>query len=178
MNTQEILSLLTLIATIIIGVIGFAFTIYQICKSNKVKQAEFVSNLLQNIRLNERTLKAIYIIDYNQDWYNFNFHSSGELEKNIDAFFSQIDYVCYLYNEKLLSNKDFSIFKYEVLRICKNHQCRSYLWNLYHWAKLNNSKCSFDNIVNFLKSQLNAIELQKFESSCEIYSGYIKYLNF
>lgn len=178
MTTQERLSLLTLIATIVIGVIGFAFTIYQIKKASKVKQAEFVSKLLENIRLNERTLKAIYIIDYSENWYNIKFHNSGELEKNIDAFFSQIDYVCYLYSKKLLSEEDFSIFQYEVIRICTNYQCRSYLWNLYHWAKANKTKCSFDNIISILKMKLTKIEQEQFESKTEKESGYIKILNF
>lgn len=178
MTIQEILLLITLIVTSIISIFSIAFTFYQIKKSNKVKQAEFVSKLLDNIRYNERVLNAIYIIDYSASWYDKNFHGSGESEKNIDAFLSQIDYICYLCKENLLSKKDFLIFEYEVLRVCDNYQCKNYLWNLYHWAKFNKTKCSFNNIINFIKSKLNKDELIKFESNCSNISGYSKYLNF
>lgn len=178
MENQEILELLTLIATIFIGVVGFGFTFYQIHRSNQVKQAEFISTLLDHIRFNERVMNAVYIIDYNSNWYNEKFHGSGEMEKNIDAFFSVIDYVCYLFNRKLLSKKDFLIFKYEVLRICNNYQCQCYLWNLYHWAKRNHTKCSFNNLIEFLKSQFTAEEIDKFESDVELKKSYKKYLNF
>lgn len=86
MKIQEIIELLTLIATGLIGGIGFGFTFYQIHKSNKVKQAEFVTSLLDHIRFNERVMNAVYLIDYNNNWYNQDFHNSGEMEKNIDAF--------------------------------------------------------------------------------------------
>ena len=70
MENQEILELLTLIATIFIGVVGFGFTFYQIHRSNQVKQAEFISTLLDHIRFNERVMNAVYFIDYNSNWYN------------------------------------------------------------------------------------------------------------
>ncbi len=178
MEIQEILLLLTLISTILISTIGFGFTIYQIKKSNKVKQAEFINKLLENMILNERALNAEYIIDYDEHWYDENFHFSGELEKNIDAYFSQINYICYLYEEKLLSDKDFSIFKYQILRVIDDEQCKSYLWNLYHWSKSNETKCSFDNYINYMIKQLSEIDLKKFESSEEKISGFKKYLNF
>lgn len=178
MTTQETLTLLTLIATVLIGVIGFAFTIYQIKKSSKIKQAEFVNKLLENIRLNERTLNAFYIIDYNNNWYNADFHNSGNLEKSIDALFSQIDYVCYLHRKGLLSDTDLSIFQYALTRICSNYQCQSYLWNLYHWSTFNDTECSFDNLVNYLKTQLGTYALKKFEHTSAEESGYIKVLSF
>lgn len=178
MSTEEILTMLSLIATVIIGIAGFGFTIYQIYKSNKVKKAEFVSSLLKHLRLNERIIEANYIIDYSEHWYNEHFHNSGELEKNIDALFSQIDFICYLYSNSLLSKADFSIFKYEISRICNNSQCRCYLWNLYHWAKANGVQCSFDNLINYLKKNLSEKELAAFESNKKRTSGYEQYLNF
>ena len=178
MKIQEIIELLTLIATVLIGGIGFGFTLYQINKSNKVKQAEFVSSLLDHIRFNERVMDAVYLIDYSNNWYNQDFHNSGEMEKNIDAFFSEMDYVCYLFKRKLLSKKDFLIFRYEVLRICKNSQCRCYLWNLYHWSKKNNTTCSFNNLIEYLKLQFSVKERKQFECPCETVSKYKKYLNF
>lgn len=178
MDTQEILLLITLIVTSIIGILGFTLTIIQIHLSNKVKNAEFISKILENLRFNQRSLDVIYLIEYDQKWYNEKFHGSGELEKNIDAFFSQINYVCYLQNKKLLSDNNFQIFKYEILRICNNYQCKCYLWNLYHWSKRNNSNCSFDYLIKYLKTQFSIEALNKFENSNSNISGYVKYLNF
>ena len=178
MDTQEVLLLVTLIVTSIIGILGFTLTIIQIHLSNKVKNAEFISKILENLRFNERSLDVIYLIDYNQKWYDEKFHGSGELEKDIDAFFSQIDYICYLKSKKLLSDDNFQIFKYEVLRVCNNYQCKCYLWNLYHWSKLNSSKCSFDYLIRFLKTRFSEDDLNRFENSNSQISGYDKYLNF
>ena len=173
MKTQEILSLITLITTALIGSIGFILTIYQIKKANKVKHAEFISELLQNIRLNEQIVKATYLIDYSDHWYNNSFHGGSETEKNIDALFSQLDYICYLYYESLLNNKDFSIFKYEMMRVCNNFQCQAYLWNLYHWS---HNECSYNNLIKYLKSQFPTNELKIFEKKEEL--KYPKHLNF
>lgn len=175
MTTNEILILVSIIVTIITGIIGFGFTIYQIKKSNKVKHAEFVSDLLKSIRLNERIILATYLIDYNEDWYNYSFHGGSETEKNIDALFSQLDYICYLHKELLLDDKDFSIFKYELNRVCKNSQCQSYLWNLYHWSK---NDCAYNNLIEYMRKQFNKTEFEKFESKEKLISGYKKYLNF
>lgn len=178
MDTQEILSLLTLIATSVIGITGFALTIYQIRLSNKVKNAEFFNKIIEKLRFNERSLSIMYLIEYDKLWYGAAFHGSGELEKNVDAFLSQIDYICYLRLRKLISNEDFQMFKYEVLRVCNNKQCQTYLWNLYHWSKRNKTKCSFDNLIEYLKTQFSESELIKFESNQTETSGYKCYLNF
>lgn len=178
MVTQEILSLCTLIATIVIGITGFACTIYQVIRANKVKKAEFVSKLLENIRLNKKVNSAIYIIDYSEEWYNEFFANSEDLEESIDALFSQIDFICYLYKNVLLTKKEFNIFKYEVQRICNSYQCRCYLWNLYHWSKVNRVDCSFCNLIDYLKSTFDSNQLFRFESQKEEISGYKKFLNF
>lgn len=178
MTTQEMLTLLSLIATVIISIVGFGFTFYQIYRSNKVKKAEFVSKLLEHLRFNERIIAATYIIDYSEYWYNADFHNSGELEKNIDALFSQIDYICYLYNKSLLNDVDFSIFKYEINIIYNSYQCRCYLWNLYHWSKLNNVNCSFSNLINYMKRKFDKKLLIAFESNDQKISGYKQYLTF
>ncbi|MBQ6922946.1 MAG: hypothetical protein IJQ66_07650 [Clostridia bacterium] len=173
MDTNEVLTLISIIVTFSIGITGFAFTVYQIAKSNKVKHAEFIEELLRNIRLNERVIEATYLIDYNRNWYNDAFHGGSENEKNIDALFSQLDFICYLYFESLLKKKDFSIFKYEIKRVCHNSQCRNYLWDLYHWSK---KECSYNNLIRFLKTQLKKTELSLFEDkNC---TQYKKFLNF
>lgn len=178
MTTQEILLLVTLIATSAIGIIGFALTIYQIRLSNKVRNAEFFNEIIEKLRFNERSLSIMYLIEYDEFWYDASFHGSGELEKSVDAFLSQIDYICYLLFRNLLSEEDFQIFEYEVGRVCSNEQCQEYLWNLYHWAKCNKTKCSFDNLIKYLKTQFNDNELNKFESNQPQKSGYNRYLNF
>ena len=173
MSAAEYLSLVSLIVTVIIGITGFGFTIYQINKSNKAKRAEYSAELLRNIRLNERIIEATYMIDYGQNWYDSTFHGGSENEKNIDALFSQLNFVCYLRKERLLTEKEFSVFKYELARVCYNHQCRAYLWNLYHWTN-NQSSCTY--LIDYLKTKLTGSELVHFESKKK--TDYPQYVNF
>ena len=74
----------------------------------------------------------MYIIDYDDDWYNDNFHGSKDLEPQIDKLLSYLSYICYLRKKKILTNHEFQVFTYQLNRTCNSFSIEEYLWNLNH----------------------------------------------
>lgn len=150
MPTDQIIQLLTLIFTTVIGVVGFAATIVQIAKSNKVKKAEFVENLLNDLRTNELLVEGNYIIEYKDNWFNSEFRKS-QAEKCIDALLAKYDYICYLLNRKLIKIGDLSFFEYKMQRLSENDDLKQYLEMINSIP--NADKCQFEylHLLNYLQ---------------------------
>lgn len=160
-----------------IAIIGIILTYSQIYQTKKIKRAEFVSDLLKTIRSNNEITNIKYLFDYNNKWYNEKFHGSN-VELHIDNYLSQLNYICFLKTKKLISYDEFEIFEYELDRSIKNEDCVCYLWNIYHWSKFNKKKCSFEFLIDYLKSKISHDELSIFENSDEKAGRYIRHLNF
>ena len=176
MDTKDILTLVSIIVAALIGIIGFALTIWQVNKAKKIKEMDFVSSVISTIRTNANISQALYLIEYGSEWYDEKFHGS-EIEKGIDALLSQFDYFCYGREAKLISNKTFSYFEYILHRIVNDSQVRGYLWNVYHWSLSIGQTCPFIHIINCMKEELTKEEIQTFNSE-EPKGPYKKYLNF
>ncbi|WP_204346680.1 hypothetical protein [Psychroserpens algicola] len=129
-NTDNWLTLISLLFAVIAG--GFVY--YQWRKSTKTRRAEFINQILEKLRFDKELPKSMYIIDYNQNWYDSSFHN-GNLEISIDRLFSYVDYICYLKKTRNISATEFKIFQYEINRICVSDSTKKYLWNLYHFSK-------------------------------------------
>ena len=67
--------------TIIVAVFGGIFAYLQWRKSVKLKRAEFLNQIIEKLRFNDEMTRAIYLIDYNQDWYGEGFHGGSENER-------------------------------------------------------------------------------------------------
>jgi hypothetical protein len=130
------------------ALIGGAFIYWQWKKSVKIRRAEFINQILEKLRFDKDLPKTMYIIDYNQDWYDSSFHG-GDFECSIDNLFSYVDYICYLKATGNISVTEFQIFKYKINRICLSSSSKKYLWNLYHFSKKNNATCSFQYLINY-----------------------------
>lgn len=83
--------LLISVITTLISAILVLLTFVQLYKSMKIKKAEFINGLLDDIRLNDRCSKALHYIDYNIEWYNSKFHKTSEIESIMDDFLSKMD---------------------------------------------------------------------------------------
>jgi len=138
---------LTLISLLFV-VIGATFALYQWKKNLKIKRAEFINQILEKLRFDKELAEIMYIIDYNQTWYNIEFHNS-ELESSIDKLFSYLDYICYLKDTKNITETEFKIFQYEIHRVCISVSTKLYLWNLYHFSKKNKTTCSFQYLIDY-----------------------------
>ena len=180
METGDIISLISLIVTIIGGGAASIFALIQWRKSNKIRQAEFIDQIITKIRSDKIIAKTIYMIEYGEEWYNNEFHGKSDKEIEIDSLFSFFTYICYLHDTKNIQDDEFRIFEYEIKRVCLNKQAQAYLWNLYHWSKQHLKKSfSFQNLLKYLLNEvLNAEGKKRFESSDSKVSGYTKRLNF
>ena len=138
---------LSLISALFI-LIGGCFALYQWRSSIKTKRAEFINQILEKLRFDKELADIMYIVDYDQNWYNREFHGGRE-EGSIDKLFSYLDYICYLKNTKNITKIEFNIFRYEIHRVCISISTQSYLWNLYHFSKKNKSACSFQYLINY-----------------------------
>ena len=124
----------------------------------------------------KRQVTTTYLIDYEDDWYDGNFHDrEDDFEYQMDKLMSYLSYICYLQKERKISAKEFCILKYEINRACSSHAVQCYLWNLYHFSRQQGTQCSFQYLIDYgLKQKL--INKKEFTNSQSTH--YIKTLNF
>ena len=140
---------LTIISLIMVA-IGGAFAGIQWNVSNKIRRTEFVNTIIEKLRFDKDMAQTMYKIDYDESWYNDNFHNgNSDLEYEIDKLLSYLSYICYLKQTKNISKEEFKILQYEIIRVCKSFDVQSYLWNLYHFSIKQDSKCSFEHLVSY-----------------------------
>ena len=125
-SISDITSILSVFLVILGGIFGF----HQWRKNILLKRAGYINDLTEKIRTDNDIKDIIYIFDYDKEWYSLQFHKSGELELKVDKTLSYFSYICYLKRQKIISNKEFDFFKYEVERILINQQVQDYFYNL------------------------------------------------
>lgn len=140
---------ISLIVALIGGGLGGGFALCQWRKSIKVQRADFIGKLLEKIIDDKDLQETRNLIDYEQQWYNKDFHNNSELERSIDKLFRYMDHICYLEQTGNISSKEFKIFQYDVHRICVSCSAQAYLWNLYHFSQKNKAECSFLHIIDY-----------------------------
>jgi len=151
---------------------GAIFAIVQWRGSNKLKRAEFLKEITEKLHSDEKISKILYKIEYSEPWYDANFHGSP-FEKEIDTFVAYVNYICYLRNRKIIKNEEFHLLAYEIKRICVNFDMQSYLWNLYNFSKKNEKDCSFQELIDYAKSE-NIFDVDSKENETK----FTKRLNF
>jgi hypothetical protein len=139
---------LSLISLVFVA-IGGLFVYQQWKKNLKIKRAEFIYQILEKLRIDKDIPAILYIIDYNQEWYDSSFHDNSELESSIDKTFSYLDYICYLKQTNNITKTEFKIFQYEIHRVCISSSSKKYLWNLYHFSKKNGTPCTFQYLIDY-----------------------------
>lgn len=93
------------------------------------------------------------MFDYGEEWYSMQFHGSGELELKVDKTLSYFSYICYLKRQKIISNKEFDFFKYEVERILMNQQVQDYFYNLFHFSNKFGTPFTFKYLFEYGKKR-------------------------
>lgn len=144
-NEFSVSDIIALLSVILVGVGGW-FGYRQWKESVKIKKAEYLNELTEKIRTDDDISDMIYILDYNQEWYNKSFHQSGEFERKMDKTLSYFSYICYLFDNNLIEKSEFNFFKYEIDRILMNRSTIKYFYNLYHFSK----KCDAPITFKFL----------------------------
>ena len=168
-SVSDIISIIGLVIASSGGTIGLV----QWNQANKVKKAEYLDNIIQKLRYDEKLNSVFRKIEYSNNWYNSKFHNCSE-EQIFDELFSYLDYICYLRKNRILSNKEFRVLQYELNRVCGNYNVQTYLWNVYQFSKKNNAKCPYENLINYAENA-KIINRKMFES---VLNSYEKTLNF
>ena len=137
------------LATLLFAVIGGCFALCQWRKSIKTKRAEFINHINDRLRFDENMARTLYEIEYGDEWYNKEFHRNKEIEFKFDKVLSFCDYICYLRLNRNIPDSEFGIFRYRINRVCISNSTQQYLWNLFQFAKRNDSDCSFQYLLNY-----------------------------
>ena len=58
--------------------------------------------------------KPYFVLDYETDWYDDNFHCGYEKEQKTDKTLSYFSYICYLYKHRIIKEQE-SAFLYMKL---------------------------------------------------------------
>ena len=124
-NTVSIADI-TNIVLLLVAIIGIFFTYYQIKQGFKTQRAVFFKELYLTLFSDEVIRKAFYQIEYDRFVYDASFHGSSS-EKTIDRLLSFIDLVCEIYEQKVITKREMSFFKYEIIRVYMNDNIQNYL---------------------------------------------------
>ena len=117
--------------SLILVIIGGIFAYYQWRRNVSLKRASYINELTEKIRTDPLISGIIYWLDYGQSWYSNEFHSSGEMELKMDKTLSYFSYICYLRKQKIISNKEYKFFKYEIERIFPKNSKSHLHFNIY-----------------------------------------------
>jgi hypothetical protein len=163
------------LCSIILVVIGGMFALVQWIASNKIKRAEFISQIIDKLRFDKDMVKTMYMVDYDYNWYNQDFHNSNdEIEFSIDKLLSYLSYICYLHATGNIKKEEFKILQYELNRACISPSVQSYLWNLHHFSEKNKTICTFEYLIKYgIDSKIISTQFLDIESQ-----HYQKNLNF
>lgn len=92
----------------------------------------------------------------------------------MDKTLSYFSYICYLYQYRIITKKEFQFFKYEINRILMNSQIKNYFYNIYHFAKKVKAPITFKYLFEYgEKKKLFDKEFYNRNST-----QYVHYLNF
>lgn len=167
-SVSDVISAFTFLTVIIGGI----FALHKWNMNIKLKRADYIHSLLNDIRTNEQN--AFYLFEYNKEWYGLKFHEGGDLEKKVDNTLSFFSYICYLKQQDILSDKEFDCFKYEIERVLTNKQFQSYIYNIYHFSQKLHQPILFLHLFTYAKD--NGYFDDEFWSTTS--TRYPHYLNF
>jgi len=158
---------------VILTILGIAGGLWQWHKSNQIRRADFVNQILNKLRFNEEVSNVVQRIEYDDKWYNAKFHG-GVDETKFDRTFSVINHICYLKRKNLINDEDFSILDYEVTRIILTKQVQEYLWNLYHFSVMQGVPTSFRYMISYGIDE-NLIGENFYDENCKEYNKYLPF---
>lgn len=137
---------------------GIIIALFQLSSANKTKRIEIIESVLKQLRFDKDISKIINTIDYREFRYDGHFHGS-KIEFQVDKLLSYLDFICYLKFKKFLSKAEFSLIKYEIMRICSDRGIQRYLWNIYHFGKTESRESTFYYLIRFVLKHAKGVAL-------------------
>lgn len=145
-TTSDITSIISLFFVVFAGI----FAYFKWKKNFAFKRSNYLYELIEKIYNDSDIMDTIYLIEYKDNWYSKDFHGS-KIEYNVDKTLSFFSYICYLKKQKLIIDKEFNLFKYEIYRILNNKNIKDYLFNLYHFSNSKNQEITFFYLFEYGK---------------------------
>lgn len=166
------------IITLAVTVTGGVFALYELRLSVKSNRAGYVNTLLDRITQNDDIQYFLNYVDYDSDWYTEEFHHGTDEQRSIarkaDKTLFTFNYICYLYSEKMINEKEMKIFDYYLFVLAHDEELGCYFLDLYQYAMLNNDIFPFGYFLDFcirnggisaaVKDERYFYELMKYES--------------
>ena len=123
-----------------------------------LNRAEHIKELIEKFRNDADIVEIFRLCDYGTSWYFSDFHNNKEnefinttVEFKIDKTLTFFSYICYLIDREIIADEEVAFFDYAIERIISNKDMQNYLHNLFHFAKKNNRKISFQYLLNYAK---------------------------
>ncbi|MGI6346855.1 MAG: hypothetical protein ACOX2U_06890 [Limisphaerales bacterium] len=144
-------STISIVASLIISLSCGIFGIWKWMKNLSLIQARHINELAEKIRTDKDIEDTIYRIEYGEEWYNEDFHRSRDTERAVDKTLLYFSHAMYLSEEKIIDEKEFAFFEYNIKRMLSDSQMQDYFYNLYHFSKKKNLPFPFNSLLEYAK---------------------------
>lgn len=137
-------------ASALVACAGFVWTIKTWMHSQSVKRAEFLKALLA--KFEDANTREIFAAMEKEDSARKLFEqikSDFKKEKDVDAIFSFLSYLCYLLNHNLISEIEFGFFEYQIRTLLQNEYVKSYLVSMYRSSSSADAESPFVNLMKY-----------------------------
>lgn len=129
MTLSEVLSIISISVVIAGGI----FSLFQWRHQIKINRSKSIIEMLRET-LSGDVNDFIYMIEYGELWYQAGFAGSKK-ERVVDKALSYFSYICYMYTKKIITDEEFSLEAYSIVRTLNDHQVQNYLFNIYELSK-------------------------------------------
>lgn len=149
---ETTLPLVSTIATAVSAVVAavtllLAFLKYR--ERSRTEHAERMLDLLARIRKDKDITEFFRKIDFSEGgWYEDGFANS-EFEKTVDNALLQFEHILYLKEQKLLTEDEFSHYRYEIDKIVDDKDVQKYFFNLYHYSQKAKLPFKFEKLMKY-----------------------------
>jgi hypothetical protein len=117
-----------LMAQFVVLLGGGVFAWVQWRKSNKIRRAEFIREIIDTLRFNKDMADTMYMVKYRQGWYNSDFHDNPDgIEFDVDKLLSHFEYICYLRKTKNIEDVEFNLLRFDVDTACQSLDVQAHL---------------------------------------------------
>lgn len=135
--------------SIIISFILAFFTYGQWKDKSKIARADYMNSLIEKLYNDETIAKTLYQFDYNSSWYSMGFHGNEQKELAVDKTLAFLSFICYLRQNDVLTEKEFSYFEYKIRRVISDSQMQDYFYNLYHFSRKHHTDFTYKYLYDY-----------------------------
>lgn len=112
-------------------------------KQNKFQRAEITAKLLEKLQADLEIQSFMQKIESGEEWYNENFFSNQQLQKETFDVLSFYNYICYLLENHVISTDEYMIFEFSIQSLAVNASFQNYMFQLFHKTEKKNQLFPF-----------------------------------